>query len=392
VIDDTKGDIMKIDDIKTVAVVGAGDMGHGIAEVALIGGYRVNLYDVKQEFVDRGEVRILESLDKLASKGRVPADHVERVRSELLRTTTDLADAVKDADLAIEAAPEVLELKKKIFGEMDKAAPAHALLASNTSTMSITQIAEATNRPKQVLGMHYFNPAVIMKLVEVIRGSETSDEAIEIGRAYVEKVGKVPVVVRKDVPGFIANRVNAPAGVLINAMVGSGEVEPMALDAYVRSLGAPMGPCELQDYVGIDISVNGAKYYAETVHPDYAPSPHLLKMVEDGTLGKKTGKGFFDWSAGRPEIDLSQATDKFDPMDALAVQINEACKLIEMDVCDAGDVDVAMTNSSGNPIGPMSVASSIEPADLAKRLEGLAEKYGKEIFRPAKMVREGTYR
>ncbi len=383
---------MNLDYIKTVAVVGAGDMGHGIAEVALIGGYKVNLYDVEQGFVDRGERRILESLDKLASKGKVPTEHVGKIKSELLKTTTDLADAARDADLAIEAAPEVLELKKKIFGEMDKAAPPHALLASNTSTMSITEIAAATDRPEKVLGMHYFNPAVIMKLVEVIRGEKTSDEAIEVGRAYVEKIGKVPVIVRKDVPGFIANRVNAPAGVLINAIVGSGEIEPEALDAFVRSLGAPMGPCELQDYVGIDISVNGAKYYAETVHSDYAPSSHLLKLVEEGNLGKKTGKGFFDWSEGRPEIDLSKATDKFDPMDTLAVQINEACKLIEMGVCDAGDVDVALVNSSGNPVGPMSVAANIEPADLAKRLEGLAERYGKEIFKPTGMVREGTYR
>ncbi len=193
-------------------------------------------------------------------------------------------------------------------------------------------------------------------------------------------------------PGFIANRVNAPAGVLVNAIVESGEIEPEALDAFVRSLGAPMGPCELQDYVGIDISVNGAKYYAERVHPDFAPSPHLLKMVEEGNLGKKTGKGYFDWSKGRPEIDLSRATDKFDPMDTIAVQVNEACKLIEMGVCSAEDVDLALTNSSGNPMGPMSVAKSVDPADLAKRLEGLAEKYNKEIFKPARMVRDGTYR
>jgi enoyl-CoA hydratase/3-hydroxyacyl-CoA dehydrogenase len=383
---------MNVDDIKTVAMIGAGDMGHGIAEVALIAGFKVNLYDIKDEFVDKGKNRIMESLDKLASKGKVPADHVEKIKSELLKTTTDLAEAVQDADLAIEAAPEVLDLKKKIFAEMDRAAPAGALLASNTSTMSITEIAKATNRPEKVFGMHYFNPAVLMRLVEVIRGDQTSDETIEIGRAYVEKIGKVPVIVQKDVPGFIANRVNAPAGVLVNAIIGSGEIEPEALDAFVRSLGAPMGPCELLDYVGADIAVNGAKYYAETVHPDYAPSSHLLKMVEEGRLGKKTGKGYFDWSKGRPEIDLSKATDKFDPMNTMAVQINEACKLVEMGVCTIDDVDLALTNSSGNPVGPMSVAKNIEPDDLVKRLEGLAEKYGKEIFKPAKMVREGTYR
>ncbi|GAB4340964.1 MAG: hypothetical protein Kow0099_17310 [Candidatus Abyssubacteria bacterium] len=383
---------MKLDDIKTVAVVGAGDMGHGIAEVALIAGYRVNLYDIKPEFVNKGEARIMESLEKLSSKGKVQAAHVEKVKAELLRKTTDLAEAVKGADLAIEAAPEKLDLKKQVFSTMDKAAPAHSLLASNTSTMSITDIAGVTGRPDKVLGLHFFNPAVIMRLVEVIRGAKTSDETIEIGRQFVEKLGKVPVIVKKDVPGFIANRINAPAGVLVNAIIGSGEIEPEALDAFVKGLGAPMGPCELQDYVGIDISVNGAKYYAEKVHPDFAPAPHLLKMVEEGRLGKKTGRGYYDWSRGRPQIDLSKATDRFDPMDTLAVQINEACKLIEAGVCSAEDVDVAMTNSSGNPVGPMSAAKNIEPSELSARLERLARKYRKEIFKPCKMVREGGYR
>jgi enoyl-CoA hydratase/3-hydroxyacyl-CoA dehydrogenase len=383
---------MTVDDIKTVAVVGAGDMGHGIAEIALIAGYKVNLYDIKQEFVDRGEARIYQSLEKLVSKNRVPADRYEEIKSELLKKTLDLAEAVKDADLVTEAAPEILDLKKQIFAEMDKAAPEHTLLASNTSTMSITDIASATNRPEKVLGMHYFNPAVLMRLVEVIRGDRTSDETIQIGYDYVKKVNKVPVIVKKDVPGFIANRVNAPAGVLIMAMIEAGEVQPEELDAFLRSLGSPMGPCELTDYTGIDISVHGGRYFAEKVHPDFAPVPHVVKMMEEGNLGKKTGKGYFDWSQGRPTIDLSKATDKFDPMNAVAVQVNEATKLIEMGVCSAEDVDLALVNSSGNPVGPMSIAKAVEPADLVKRLEGLAKKYNKEIFKPTKMIREEGYR
>jgi len=383
---------MTIDDIKKVAVVGAGDMGHGIAEVALIAGYKVSLYDISQEFVDKGEQRIMQSLDKLSSKGKVTAEHVDRIKSELLATFTDLAAAVKDTDLAIEAAPEVLDLKKQVFAEIDKAAPEHALLASNTSTMSITEIAKSTGRPDKVLGMHYFNPAVLMRLVEVIRGEQTSDETIQIGYEFAKKNNKVPVIVRKDVPGFIANRVNAPAGALIGAIIESGEIEPEELDAFVRTMGAPMGPCELVDYTGIDINVNGGRYYAETIHPDFAPPPHLVKMMEEGKLGKKSGQGYFDWSQGRPKIDMSKATDKFEPMDVIAVQVNEACKLVEQGVCSIEDVDLALTNSSGNPIGPMSVAKNIEPTDLVARLEGLAEKYGKEIFRPCEMVRAGKYR
>jgi len=383
---------MNVDDIKTVAAIGAGDMGHGIAELALISGYRVNLYDIKDELVDAGEQRIMQSLEKLASKGKVPAEHVETIKNKLLKKTTDLAAAVQDADLAIEAAPEVLELKKQVFAEMDKHAPQHALLASNTSTMSITDIATVTNRQDKVFGMHYFNPAVLMNLVEIIRGDQTSDETIEIGFEYAKRIGKIPVIVQKDVPGFIVNRVNAPAGALIGAIIESGEIEPEALDASVRSSGERMGPCELRDYTGIDIGVNVYRYYAERVHPDFAPAPHLVKMMEEGNLGKKSGKGYFDWSQGRPNIDMSKTTDKFDPIDAVAVRVNEATKLIEMGVCSVDDIDVAMVNSSGNPVGPMSVAKDIEPADLTKRLEGLAKKYNKEIFKPTKMIREGGYR
>ena len=165
---------MNINDIKTVAVIGAGDMGHGIAEVALLAGYQVNLYDIKDEFINTGRERIFASLDLLAGKGKIPAELDLAIRGKLLKITTDLEEAFGNADLVIEAIPEILELKKETFEEMDKAAPAHAIFASNTSTMSITDIASITGRPQQVLGLHYFNPAVLMKLVEVIRGDKTS--------------------------------------------------------------------------------------------------------------------------------------------------------------------------------------------------------------------------
>ncbi len=383
---------MTIDDIKTVAVVGAGDMGHGIAEVALLAGYKVKLYDIKDEFIERGRDRIIESLEKLASKGKVPTEHVEKIKSDLLSTTVDLSEACANADLVIEAVPEVMDLKKKVFTELDEFAPPNALLASNTSTMSITEIAAVTERPEQVLGLHFFNPAVLMRLVEVIRAEKTSDETIQTGLAFVEKAKKVPVLVRKDVPGFIANRVNAPASMLIANIVENGEVEPEPLDAFVRLLGSPMGPCELIDYVGVDVLIFASSYFAEAVHPDFAPPSHLVKMMEDGNLGKKTGQGYFDWSQGRPEIDLSKATDKFDPIAPICVQINEATKLIDMGVCSVNDVDVALVNSTGNPVGPMTMGRMFSRYDLADKLELLAAKYEKEIFKPTQRVIEGGYK
>jgi len=383
---------MRAEDIKTVAVIGAGDMGHGIAEVALLAGYRVFLRDIEERFVKRGVERIDESLKKLLEKGKVTEEHYKRIHGELLKPCVDLKEAVKEADLVIEAIPEILELKKETFREMDRLAPAHAILASNTSTMSITEIGRATQRPQKVLGLHYFNPAVLMRLVEVIRGEDTSDETMEVGYGFCLKCGKVPVRVEKDVPGFIVNRVQAPGGVLLGCILDHGIAEPEEVDALLRKLGMPMGPYELMDYTGIDINYHASLYFARAVHPDFAPAKAIEEKVKQGLLGKKTGKGFYDWSQGRPNIDLSKATSKVDPMDLLAVQINEATKLIEMGVCTAEDIDRAIVNGTGNAIGPMTVAKSQDPKALAERLERLAERFNKEIFRPTRMIREGTYR
>jgi len=383
---------MNIDDIKTVTVIGAGDMGHGIAEVALIAGYQVNLQDIKQEFVDRGVSRIYESLEKLVSKEKVEASQFEKIKTDLLKQYVSLEDAVSNADLVIEAIPEILDLKKATFEKIDKAAPAHTIFASNTSTMKITEIAKATSRPEKVLGLHYFNPAILMNLVEVIRADGTSDETMQIGYDFVLKNNKVAVRVEKDIPGFIVNRAQAPAGVLLNCYLDNNVVEPEELDATMRSIGMPMGPYELLDYTGLDINFHAGAYFAEAIHPDYACGPTLEAKFKAGELGKKTGKGLFDWSDGRPNIDMSKATDKFDPMDIMVVNINEATKIVELGACKLEDIDVAITNATGNKMGLIAVAKGMEPADLISRLEKLAETYQKEIFKPSKMIRDGAYR
>jgi len=385
---------MKIDDIKTVAMIGAGDMGHGIAEVALLAGYRVNLYDIAEVVVSRGRERIFESLEKLMEKGKLKAEHNSVIRTRLLKTTTDLGEAVADADLVVEAVPEVMELKKKVFAEIDRKAPPHALLASNTSTMSITEIAEATRRADKVLGLHYFNPAVLMRLVEVIRTAKTSDETIGIAMAFVEKNKKLPVLVKKDSPGFIANRVNQAAGVLIMEVVERGEIKPEELDAFFRAMGSAMGPCELTDYVGIDVAVHGSNYFAEKLGPEYGPAPHLLKMLKEGKLGKKTGQGYFTWPGGeRPKIDLKKATKNFSFFWPVFLQINEATKLIQEGVVDTlNEVDLALVNSSGMPMGPISLGRQISRLDLIDGLEMLASKYEKNVFKPTRRVLGGGHK
>jgi len=292
--------MMEIERIKRIAVIGAGDMGHGIAEVALLGGYEVSLYDINDGAVARGANRIVESLAKHAEKGKAPLDAMTKLGGQMLRQSTDLEETAKDADVVIEVAPEDLSIKKDLFTKLDQYAPAHALLASNTSTMSITEMAAMTGRPGQVLGMHFFNPAVLMKLVEVVKGEKTTDETIRLGVGLAERFGKVPVVVRRDTPGFIMNRVNQAPGVLIGEILERGEIEPEALDAFTRRVGWPMGPCELTDYVGVDIAVNASKYFAQKLGADYGPAAHQVKMVGEGRLGKKTGRGYFDWPHARP--------------------------------------------------------------------------------------------
>jgi enoyl-CoA hydratase/3-hydroxyacyl-CoA dehydrogenase len=380
---------MKVEDIKKVAVMGAGDMGHGIAEVALLAGYQVALRDIEQKFVDRGLSRIKESLDKLTEKQKITEDS-KRAMLANIKTFVDVGEAVKDGDFIVEAVPEVMDLKKQVFEALDKAAPKHAILASNTSNMSITDIAAATNRPEQVVGFHFFNPAVLMKLVEVTKGAKTSEETMQAAYNLALKMNKVPVRVEKDSIGFVYNRVNAPTGLLFDLMLERGVATPMEIDAKMRKMGMPMGPYELMDYVGLDVAYHGALYFAEKLSRDYAPSRWFKAKIDAGELGKKTGKGIFDWSKGRPEIDLSKAKEDFDPTVLIALQVNEGTKLLEAGVVKSPEeIDRAMANGGATPIGPFQLAKGIGYDKLAKMCEDLARKYGIKSFEPTKTLRDG---
>ena len=380
---------MKVEDVKKIAVMGAGDMGHGIAEVALLAGYKVALRDIEQRFVDKGLSRIKESLDKLVEKQKVTEANKNAMLANI-KTFVDIAESVKDADFVIEAVPEIMDLKKQVFQALDKAAPKHAILASNTSNMSITEIAAATKRPEQVVGVHFFNPAVLMKLVEVIKGGKTSEETMQVAYNLALKMNKVPVRVEKDSIGFVYNRVNAPTGLLVNLMLEKKVAAPMEIDAKMRKIGMPMGPYELMDYVGLDVAYHGARYFAEKLSKDYAPPSWLKAKIDAGELGKKTGKGIFDWSKGRPEIDLSKAKEDFDPTALIALQVNEATKLLEAGVVKSPeDIDKAMVNGGGAMIGPFQLAKSIGYDKLAKICEDLAKKYGVKVFQPTETLKRG---
>lgn len=381
---------MKVDDIKKVAVMGAGDMGHGIAEVALLAGLKVAMRDIEQRFVDRGLQRITESLAKLTEKQRITEDNRKAMLGNI-ETFVDVGEAVKDADFVIEAAPEIMNIKKQLFQELDKSAPKHSVLASNTSNMSITEIAGVTSRPEQVVGMHFFNPAVLMNLVEVIKGDKTSEETMQLTYDLVNKMNKVPVRVEKDSPGFIYNRVNAPNSILLGAIVERGMAAPEEIDAKMKKAGMPMGPYELMDYVGLDVAYHGALYLVESLSPEYTPPKWLKDKIDSGELGKKTGRGIYDWSAGRPTIDMGKAKEDFDPTDMIAIQVNEATKLLEAGVAkSAEDIDKAMVNGGGGGIGPFQLAKGIGFDKLAKRCEDLAKEYGVESFKPTETLKKGN--
>lgn len=378
-------------DIKNITVIGSGEMGHGIAEVMAINGYKVALEDISQDILERALTNIRVSLEKLYKKGSLGNDTVESVLSRIT-TYTSIKESVKDSDLVIEAVPEIQDLKEKIFIELEKYTREDTILTSNTSNIRITYIARKLVKRDRVAGLHFFNPPVLLKLVEVIRGEETSENTIDILYEFIKKIGKYPIKVMKDVPGFVVNRVNAPGTLLMCLFVDFGIAEPKEIDAFMKKQGFPMGPFELADYVGVDVAYHSMEYFARTVNPDYGKCKQFARLYNAKNLGMKTGKGFYDWSKGRPVINLDKATEKMTPLDFYSVEINESVKLVENHVASPEDIETGVKLGLNRKYGPITEASNLSNDEVKAKLEELVNKFHNSVFEPAESIKKGKMR
>jgi len=271
-------------------------MGHGIAQVAAqIGKYEVNLRDIERRFVDSGMNMIKDSLQRFVKKNQLTEEETKEILARI-HPVLELKEAVSNADLIIEAVPENLELKKSTFHEIDTHAPPHAIIASNTSSVSITEMASVTKRPEKVCGMHFFNPPQLMKLVEVIKGAKTSDETVQTILEVARKMEKETVLVKKDSPGFIVNRILIPALNEAVALYWEGVADRDDIDKAIKlGLNWPMGPMMLLDYIGLDTTLAISDVLTKELDPKFHATTGLKQMVRAQLLGKKTGKGFYDW-------------------------------------------------------------------------------------------------
>ena len=286
----------RAEEIQTAAVLGAGTMGHGIAQALAQCGVATTLVDLDAAALQKGLAAVKKNLDVGVEKQKVTAEQRDATLARL-SGSSDMEAAARGADVVIEAVPEKLELKRSIFAKLDAACRPDALLATNTSSLSITRIAEACKRPERVLGMHFFNPVHIMKLVEVVRAAQTAPEAATLALELSRRMGKDPIDV-KDSPGFASSRLGLVIGLEAMRMLEAGVASAEDIDkAMVLGYGFPMGPLKLTDLVGLDVRLSIAEYLTKEVGPNFAPPQVLRDKVARGELGKKSGKGFYDWKA-----------------------------------------------------------------------------------------------
>ena len=374
-------------------------MGREIAQVALMSNIfnKIYLNDTNDNALKNAKIYILNGLNKLESKGLLANGLTTNELIKKLIIDKNLISSIKDADFVIEAIPEIMELKQELFEELGQYAPEHALLATNTSTMSITKIAEASKRPEQVIGMHFFTPIPLLRLIELIKGEKTSQEAFDLGVAIGQKLpalkGKRYIAkIEKESPGFIVNRLTIATSLLFNWILDMATEKGIPYEKIDNDFMAPpeLGPLAKWDFLGLDIICDVMNYFVKEISPEFAPGKTLTNLLKEGNLGRKTGKGIYEWVEGKPIHKTNEKAGLFNPEHYYAIQLNEGCRLLEEKIVSGYKmIDDTMLAGMDMP-GPFG-AGKRNYEKWSLMLEELSEMTQINYFKPCDMMKSGAF-
>jgi len=391
--------MVDISHIKTFVVIGAGTMGREIAQVALMSNLfeKVILNDINEHALITAKQYITKGLEKIESKGKLSQGLTTEALIKKLVTTKNLIISIKEADFIVEAIPEVMELKQDLFKELGEFARKDVVLATNTSTMSISKIAEASNRPKQVIGMHFFTPVPLLRLIELIKGEKTSQEAFDLGVAIGQKLpalkGKRYIAkIEKESPGFIVNRLTITTNLLFNWILDMATDKGIPYEKIDNDFVSPpgLGPLAKWDFFGLDVICDVMNYFVKEISPEFAPGKTLINLLKEGNLGRKTGKGIYEWVEGKPNRKTNEKTGLFNSEQYYAIQLNEGCRLLEEKIVSGYKViDDTMLAGMDMP-GPFGAGKN-NYEKWAIILEELVEMTQINYFKPCDMMRSGAF-
>jgi len=374
-------------------------MGREIAQVALMSNIfnKVYINDTNDNALKNAKIYILNGLNKLESKGLLAHGLTTNELIKKLVIEKNLISSIKDADIVVEAIPEIMELKQELFEEIGQYAPEHALLATNTSTMSITKIAEASKRPGQVIGMHFFTPIPLLRLIEVIRGEKTSQEAFDLGVAIGQRLpaikGKRYIAkIEKESPGFIVNRLTIATSLLFNWILDMATDKGIPYEKIDNDFVSPpeLGPLAKWDFLGLDIVCDVMNYFVKEISPEFAPGKTLTNLLKEGNLGRKSGEGIYKWVEGKPNRKTNEKAGLFSPEQYFAIQLNEGCRLLEEKIVSGYKIiDDTMLAGMDMP-GPFG-AGKKNYEKWSLMLEDLAETTQINYFKPCDMMKSGAF-
>jgi enoyl-CoA hydratase/3-hydroxyacyl-CoA dehydrogenase len=390
--------MVDISNIKNIAVIGAGTMGHEIAQVALMAGFeKVILNDLNKEILNSARFKIQKNLEKLYMKGKLGVNTTPNLLMNNLHIEINLSKAVSNADFVIEAIPEVMDLKQKLFANIGELTPQKTILATNTSTMSITKIAAFSGKPDKVIGMHFFTPVVVLRLIELIKGEKTSQDTFDISHAVGQKFpalrGKRYIAkIQKESPGFIINRLTIGGSLYMNWLFDEAHKKGISVETLDNDVATPpeLGPFAKWDYLGLDVVCDSMNYFAKVISPEFSPGIMLNNLIKEGNLGRKTGRGIYEWYEGKPKLQTNEKAGLFSQETYYAILLNEGCKLLEEGIVSGYKViDDAMLAGMDMP-GPFTGGKK-NYQNWSKLLIDLSKKTGLNYFEPCDLMKSGKF-